>query len=147
MKIQLKGTYSIALGNMEVINMEINTKFSNISNVDIEKPSLSNKEKIKSEYVVNNIHSNKEIEKNSPAIKEDSVSKETLDKLVTEVNNKYKLANKEFSYDIHEKTNRVTVKIKDSETGEVIKEIPSEKSLDLAAKIMEMAGLLIDEKS
>ncbi|WP_317367062.1 flagellar protein FlaG [uncultured Tyzzerella sp.] len=127
--------------------MEINTKFSNISNVDIEKPSLSNKEKIKSEYVVNNIHSNKEIEKNSPAIKEDSVSKETLDKLVTEVNNKYKLANKEFSYDIHEKTNRVTVKIKDSETGEVIKEIPSEKSLDLAAKIMEMAGLLIDEKS
>ena len=66
---------------------------------------------------------------------------------MTEVNHKFKLANKEFSYDIHEKTNRVTVKIKDSETGKIIKEIPSEESLDLAAKIMEMAGLLIDEKS
>lgn len=127
--------------------MEINAKFSNISNIDIEKQNVNNKEKIKNQDMINNVYANKDIEKNNSTVKENSISKETLDKLVTEVNHKYKLANKEFSYDIHEKTNRVTVKIKDSETGEVLKEIPSEESLDLAAKIMEMAGLLIDEKS
>lgn len=127
--------------------MEINAKFSNISNIDIEKQNINNKEKIKNQDMINNVYADKDIEKNNSTVKENSISKETLDKLVTEVNHKYKLANKEFSYDIHEKTNRVTVKIKDSETGEVIKEIPSEESLDLAAKIMEMAGLLVDEKS
>lgn len=127
--------------------MEINAKFSNISNIDIEKQNINNKEKIKNQDMINNVYENKDIEKNNSTVKENSISKETLDKLVTEVNHKYKLANKEFSYDIHEKTNRVTVKIKDSETGKVLKEIPSEESLDLAAKIMEMAGLLVDEKS
>lgn len=79
--------------------------------------------------------------------KEYTISEESLDKLVNEVNHKFKLFNKELSYKIHEETNRISVEIKDSETGEVIKEIPSEESLDLSAKIKEMAGLLIDEIS
>ncbi len=125
--------------------MDVNNKVSNILNVNITDISNVN--------VKQNNNVNREvtkINKENKTIQNDNkntLNKELLDKAITEVNHKFKLANKEFSYDIHEKTNRVTVKIKDSETGEIIKEIPSEESLDLSAKIMEMAGLLIDEKS
>ena len=50
----------------------------------------------------------------------------------------------EFGY--NEPTNRITIKIKDKETDEVIKEIPSEKALEMLAKAWELAGILVDEK-
>lgn len=53
---------------------------------------------------------------------------------------------KEFSYRVHEETHRVIVDVRNSETGEVIKEIPSESDLDTLAKIQELAGLFVDEK-
>lgn len=50
----------------------------------------------------------------------------------------------EFGY--NEPTNRITIKIKDKDTDEVIKEIPSEKALEMLAKARELAGILVDEK-
>jgi flagellar protein FlaG len=50
----------------------------------------------------------------------------------------------EFGY--NEPTNRITIKIKDKETDEVIKEIPSEKALEMLAKAWELAGIMVDEK-
>jgi flagellar protein FlaG len=38
------------------------------------------------------------------------------------------------------------VKVVDTETQEVIREIPSEKILDMVANILEMAGILVDER-
>lgn len=49
-------------------------------------------------------------------------------------------------FGIHEQTNHITIKIVDKDTKEVIKEIPPEKSLDLMAKRLEMAGVLVDQK-
>ena len=56
------------------------------------------------------------------------------------------LENSEAVFGIHEKTNRVTIKIVDKETKEVIKELPPEKTLDMISKVWEIAGLLVDEK-
>lgn len=50
----------------------------------------------------------------------------------------------EFGY--NEPTNRITIKIKDKDTDEVIKEIPSEKALEMLAKAWELAGIMVDEK-
>lgn len=50
----------------------------------------------------------------------------------------------EFGY--NEPTNRITIKIKDKDIDEVIKEIPSEKALEMLAKAWELAGILVDEK-
>ena len=54
--------------------------------------------------------------------------------------------NSEAIFGIHEPTNRVTIKLVDKDTKEVIKELPPEKTLDMIAKVWEMAGLLVDEK-
>ncbi|WP_160032750.1 flagellar protein FlaG [Paenibacillus sp. An7] len=47
---------------------------------------------------------------------------------------------------IHEKTHDIMVKVLNKETGELIREIPPEKILDLVAEMMDTAGLLIDKK-
>lgn len=54
--------------------------------------------------------------------------------------------NTEAVFGIHEKTNRVTIKIIDKDTKKVIKEYPPEKTLDILAKAWELAGIMVDEK-
>jgi flagellar protein FlaG len=71
-------------------------------------------------------------------------SKEQIKKAIEEINKKAN--NSEAIFGIHEATNRVTIKLVDKETKEVIKELPPEKTLDMIAKIWEMAGILVDEK-
>ena len=60
--------------------------------------------------------------------------------------NKNMLSHSEAVFGIHEATNRVTIKIIDKDTKKVLKEIPPEKTLDMIAKVWELAGLMVDEK-
>lgn len=70
---------------------------------------------------------------------------EQLHKAVEELNKKM-MSNSEAIFGIHEGTNRVTIKIVDKDSKEVIKELPPEKTLDMIARVWEMAGLLVDER-
>ena len=54
--------------------------------------------------------------------------------------------NSEAVWGVHEDTNRVTIKIVDKQSKEVIKEFPPDKTLDMIARVWEMAGLMIDER-
>lgn len=49
-------------------------------------------------------------------------------------------------FSVHKETKQVMVKIMNTKTNEVIQEIPSEKLLDGFAKMLELAGLLVDKK-
>ena len=69
---------------------------------------------------------------------------EQLKKAVSDLNKQ--LPNSEAIFGIHEETNRVTIKIVDKSTREVIKEYPPEETLDMIAKVWEVAGILVDEK-
>lgn len=71
-------------------------------------------------------------------------SDKQLKKAVNDLNKQ--LTNSEAIFGIHEKTNRVTIKIVDKTTKEVIKEYPPEQTLDMIAKVWEIAGILVDEK-
>ena len=59
---------------------------------------------------------------------------------------KGQLENSEAVFGFHDETNRVTIKIVDKKTKEVIKELPPEKTLDMIAKVWELAGLFVNEK-
>lgn len=74
------------------------------------------------------------------------VSPKTISKAVDDVNKKLDSSNAECKFSIHKATGQITVKVMDKETGEVIREIPSEKILDMVATALEMAGILMDEK-
>lgn len=49
-------------------------------------------------------------------------------------------------FGIHRGTNHLTIKVLDKETKEVIKEFPPEETLDQLAKVLELAGILVDER-
>lgn len=72
-----------------------------------------------------------------------SASNETIKKAVKEINKK---TNTEAVFGIHDETNRVMIKIVDKDSKKVIKEYPPEETLDMIAKVWEMAGILVDEK-
>ncbi|MFG6327206.1 MAG: flagellar protein FlaG [Lachnospiraceae bacterium] len=57
-----------------------------------------------------------------------------------------KMNNTFCQYGIHEGTGRVTIKILDKETKDVIKEFPAEETLDLIEKVWELAGIMVDKK-
>jgi len=76
--------------------------------------------------------------------KQREVSQEQLKKAVENINKN--MSNSEAVFGFHDETNRVTIKIVDKSTKEVIKELPPEKTLDMIAKAWELAGLLVDEK-
>ncbi len=67
--------------------------------------------------------------------------KEAVEKL-----NKKMMGHSEALFGIHEDTQRLTIKIVDKDTKETIKEFPPEKTLDMIARIWEMAGIIVDEK-
>lgn len=75
-------------------------------------------------------------------IKEDN---EKVRKAISEMSKNVK-SNAEAVFGIHEKTNRVTIKMVDKDTKKVIKEFPPDETLDMIAKVWEIAGIMVDEK-
>lgn len=47
---------------------------------------------------------------------------------------------------VHKPTNSIMVKVLNKDTGELIREVPPEKTLDLVAKMMEIAGIIVDKR-
>lgn len=82
--------------------------------------------------------------KSNDSYSEQEPSNEQIHKAIEQLNKK--MTNSEAIFGIHEATNRVTIKIVDKETKEVIKELPPEKTLDMIARVWEMAGILVDER-
>lgn len=76
--------------------------------------------------------------------REQQPSNEQIRKAVEELNRK--MGNSEAIFGIHERTNRVTIKLVDKDTKKVIKELPPEKTLDMIARVWDLAGFLVDEK-
>ncbi len=74
------------------------------------------------------------------------VSPEKVKSAISEINNKIRPTHTQCEFKYHEKTNRISITVRDTNTDEIIKEIPPEKTLDMIAKSLELAGILVDEK-
>ena len=92
------------------------------------------------EFGNNNINNINNINKDNTK----DVSAEQIKKTLAELNKK--MMNTACQYGIHEGTGRVTIKIVDKETRDVIKEIPAEETLELIAKAWELAGIMVDKR-
>jgi flagellar protein FlaG len=58
----------------------------------------------------------------------------------------FELVDMHFRFKIHKPTNEIIVQIIDTGTGEVIKEFPPEKILNMIAEFLKTSHLLIDKK-
>jgi flagellar protein FlaG len=78
--------------------------------------------------------------------KERTISEKAVVEAIEKANKAITGAKTQFEFSIHEKTKEIMVKVIDSETHEIIREIPPEKILDMVAKMWEMAGIMVDER-
>ena len=72
-------------------------------------------------------------------------SENTIKQAVSDINKRIN-PNTIARYGFHDDTNRVTIKIVDKNSEKVIKEFPAEETLDMIAKVWELAGVFLDEK-
>lgn len=114
--------------------------------IHIDAPQLS------SQVVTQKVHnvqadsgSNSDAQSKQQAM-EGQVSEEFIKATVKGTNTKLKTTNTRCEFKYHEDTKRISITIRDQETDEVIKEIPPEKSLEMVARMWELAGILVDEK-
>lgn len=77
-------------------------------------------------------------------LKDEAVSDKKIKNAISKANSTLKRTRCEFSYD--EATKRVSIKVLDRDTEEVIKEIPPEETLEMVEKMWELVGLLVDER-
>ena len=70
----------------------------------------------------------------------------TVIEAIEQANRALQTNNAYLKFSIHEKTHQIMVKVVDSQTDEVIRELPPEKVLDMVARMWELAGILVDEK-
>ena len=84
--------------------------------------------------------------KDNVAAAREEVPREEVERVAEKLNRLMGLFEKSMKFEVHEKTNRIMVKIIDDESGEVLTEIPPEKILDILSSLQEFVGLLVDKK-
>jgi flagellar protein FlaG len=85
----------------------------------------------------------KKAAENAEKNKKDRVSQAMLDGLSNDIEHLHSVS---LSFSKNDATGQTVVKVINKDTSELIREIPSEQVLDMAAKLDEMVGLLFDAK-
>lgn len=70
----------------------------------------------------------------------------TIESAFADINSKIKEHRTRCEYAYDEPTRRITIKVYDDETKELIREVPPEESLEALQKIWERAGIIVDKK-
>ncbi|GAE87814.1 flagellar protein FlaG [Acetivibrio straminisolvens] len=78
--------------------------------------------------------------------KSEKLSQKTIMNAIEKANKAINGIHTQLEFSVHEKSKEIMVKVIDSETKEVIREIPPEKILDMVAAMLEMAGIIVDER-
>lgn len=73
------------------------------------------------------------------------LSEENLSRLVEQVNTLMEALSIEARFSVHQPTHAIVVTLINRDTGEIVRQIPPEKLLDMVARLRELAGLFVDE--
>jgi flagellar protein FlaG len=91
------------------------------------------------------------LEKGRAPSKEERLSKEErkelVKKTIAEMNTEFELKNYSIRFSIDDKLKEIVVKIVDTKTDEVIRQIPPDEVLRLRAHLEEMVGILLEDKT
>ncbi|WP_261303494.1 flagellar protein FlaG [Paenibacillus andongensis] len=117
---------------------------ASIGNTPIVSPSPSPKEP--DVNVTENIQTTSDLKKIEMEGAPVTYGDQQIIKAIERANKELQGRTTSFEFSIHEKTKQIMVKVLDKDTGEVIREIPPEKTLDMVAKLWEMAGIMVDER-
>ena len=147
-----------AMGVSSVSSSSGSSKANSHTNTDVQVADVPGTRQQRIENITVNASKNNQSGSQSSSYEDDraalqggqDVSKEKVLAAVDDLNRQVKqnsaIKHTQLSFKYHDETNRISITVTDSDTDEVIREIPPEKALDMLAKAWEMAGLLVDEK-
>lgn len=124
----------------------------NVNSIDVSSQTKSVRPQEKdirvSDNNVERDYSEKEQDRAGVQTDRGDISTDKIKSAVDDLNKQIKsnLRHTQCSFKYHEDTNRISITVTDSDTDEVIREIPPEKALDMLAKAWELAGLMVDER-
>ena len=75
------------------------------------------------------------------------ISAEELTKAVEDIQSRLDSMGSRLNFAVNKEPDAVVVKVTDRQSGELIKQFPSEQVLQLRKKLQELSGLLFDEKA
>ena len=73
-------------------------------------------------------------------------SNEEIQSAVNSANKRAQFGHASAQFAYHEDSHSISIKIIDKDTNEVIREIPSEETLEMISRMWDLAGIMIDEK-
>lgn len=77
---------------------------------------------------------------------EEELPAEKAKKVTDSLNKILDMTDTKLRYKYHEELNRYYVTVVDKDTDEVVREIPNKKLMDVYAKMLDFAGILVDKK-
>lgn len=75
------------------------------------------------------------------------VSREELQQAIESLNSAVSLLNHRLNFKIDDSTGRLTARVIDNKTNEIIREIPPERVLAFVKRFQEFLGLMVDEQA
>ncbi|MBA6410361.1 MULTISPECIES: flagellar protein FlaG [unclassified Pseudoalteromonas] len=84
-------------------------------------------------------------EKNNQEVTAQPLEREQLEKMAQQLQDFMGEMNRSLQFKVDEDSGRDVIKVLDKNSGEVIKQYPSEEVLSLVSKLSESAGILIDQ--
>ncbi|GEM_PF-5211830 len=70
-----------------------------------------------------------------------------LDQALRKIQHTADIFNTKLSFSVHQNTHRIVVRIINSETNQVIKQIPSQEIIDVTDQIQKILGMFVDRTS
>ena len=104
----------------------------------VEKPKHQN-------TITKNTEINNKEAQVSSELKQDQNEYDVI-KAIEKANSHFRTFDRRLEFTIHNSTKQIIVKVINTEDDSVIREIPSEKVLDMVAHMWEVAGILVDKK-
>lgn len=78
----------------------------------------------------------------------DAEAERQIKSVIVQANEKIKQNNgyRRLAFSYNKETKKISIKVYDESTKEIIREIPPEKMHDMLAKVKDLAGIIVDEK-
>lgn len=129
---------------MEVNNTVQFTRSSEMSKNNISTQSVLNEQKAEKNKV-NELSSVSDTAANDKFVKEveQEVDKEQLQQVASDLTDMVAMMQKGLKFSVDDDSGKQVIKVQDIESGDVIRQIPSEEALELAKKISEVSGVLM----
>jgi len=122
----------------------------------IKSKAVSSPEKVQSSNILTTNQNSGQIEKTLESVRlakkkniseSKQIAKEKIDNIAKAMDNYIRSTDKDLKIKVHNQTGKIMIKVISGADGKVIREIPSEELLNLAAKVEEMTGVLFNRST